>query len=171
MKTLVLGLLFLGLTNLTFSQNEIAYVDVNSEIEFEASKTDHINSSFINSFAFADISQRILSFQKASADYDIKTNPVYTPNKPATYTVIFKEANNKIENLYSHSGEIISSNQTFSAIRLPHAISSKIAKEHLGWSINDIVCTINYTKGEDVNIVYKVKLKSGNHTKTLKITE
>jgi hypothetical protein len=170
MKTIVLGLLFLGLTNLTFSQNEIAYV-VNSEIEFEASKTDHINSSFINSFAFADISQRILSLQKVSADYDIKTDPVYTPNKPTTYTVVVKEAKNKIENLISHSGEILSSNQTFTAIRLPYAISSKIVKEYPGWSIYDIACTISYTKGEAVIIVYKVKLKNGRHNKTLKITE
>ena len=50
MKTL-LGLLFLGLTSLTFSQNEIAYA-VNSGSEFEASKTDHINSSFIMASIF-----------------------------------------------------------------------------------------------------------------------
>jgi len=169
MKTL-LGLLFLGLTSLTFSQNEIAYA-VNSEIEFEASKTDHINSSFINSFEFADISKRILSFQKVSADYDIKTDPVYTPNQPTTYTVIFKEADNKIENLVSQRGEILSSNQTFTAIRLPYIISSKITKEHPGWLIYDVACTISYTKGNADNmIVYKVKLKNGSHNKTLKIT-
>lgn len=171
MKTLVLGLLFLGLTNLTFSQNEIASTDVNSEIKFKTPKTDPINLSYINSFASEDISKRILSFQKVSADYDIKTDPVYTPNKPSTYTVIFKESNNKIENLYSHSGEILSSNQTYSEIRLPQAISYKIAKEYSGWTVNDIACTIKYTKGETLNIVYKVKLKNGNHTKTLKITE
>ena len=170
MKTLVLGL-FLGLTSLTFSQNEIAYVDVNSEIEFETSKPDHNNLNFINSFVFSDISQRILTFQKVSADYDIKTDPVYTPTKPSTYTVVFKEANNKIVNLYSHSGEILCSDQTFSAIRLPYTISSKIAKEHPEWLIYDIACTISYTKGKADNIiVYKVKLKNGSHNKTLKIT-
>ena len=171
MKTLALGFVFLGLTNLTFSQNEITHVDVNSQIEFEASKKDYKNANFINSFTAIDISKRILSFQKVAANYDIKANPVYTSTKPSTYTVIFKEANDKIENLYSHSGEILSSNQTFSAIRLPHAISSKIAKEHPRWSINDIACSITYTKGEAVDIVYKVKLKNGSRTKTLKITE
>lgn len=170
MKTLVLGLLFLGLANLTFAQNEIAYVE-NSEIEFEASKTGHINSSFINSFAFTDISQRILSLQKVSADYDIKADPVYTPNQPTTYTVVFKEANNKIENFISHSGEILSSNQTFREIRLPHVISSKIVKEYPGWSVYGVACNISYTKGEAVNIVYKVKLRNGSHNKTLNFTE
>ena len=171
MKTLVLGLLFLGLTNLTFSQNEIAFIDVNSEIEIKPSKTDHINLSFINSFTSADISQRILSFQKVSADYDIKTNPLYTPTKPSTYTVVFKEANNEIENLYNHNGEILSSNQTFLAVRLPYALSSKITKEYQGWSINDIACSISYTKGKAVDIVYKVKLNNGSYKKTIKIAE
>lgn len=171
MKKLFLGLLLLGLTNLTFSQDGIAYADVNSDIEFEASNKDHINLSFINSFASTDVSLRISSFQKISAEYDIKTNPVYTPTKPTTYTVIFKEDNNEIENLYSHGGEILSSNQKFSAIRLPYAISSKIIVENPGWSINDTACTIAYTQGDAPRIVYKIKLKNRNRSKTLKITE
>ncbi|HMC01439.1 MAG TPA: hypothetical protein VKN14_10440 [Flavobacteriaceae bacterium] len=168
MKTLVLGLLFLGLTNLTFSQNELAYTKVNSKTTF---KTATINSAFINSFTSTDISKRILSFQKTAADYDITTNPVYRPNNPSTYTVVFKEANNLIENLYSHSGEILSSNQTFTDIRLPYNISSKITMEHQGWAINHVECHIAYTQGEPVNIVYKVKLKNGDQTKTLRIAE
>lgn len=171
MKNLVVGLLILGLTSLAFSQNEIAQLDVNSEIEFETSKRAPVNLSFINSFATIDISKRILSFQKVAANYDIKANSLYTPSKPSTYTVNFKEANNKIVNLYNHNGEILSSNQSYSEIRLPYAISSKIALEHAGWLINDIKCVISYTKGKDVDIVYKVKIKNGNQSKTLKFAE
>ncbi|RKE95362.1 hypothetical protein [Ichthyenterobacterium magnum] len=169
MKTLVLGFLFLGLTSLTFSQNDIAYTNVSSEIKFEASKKETINVSFIKSFETVDLSKRIISFQKVAANYDIKTDPVYMSNKPTTYAVVFKEANNKIENLYNHSGEILSSNQIFSDIRLPYAISSKITIEHPGWSIYNVKCTIAYIQDEAVNIAYKVKLKNGNQSKVLKI--
>lgn len=171
MKTVVLGFLFLGLTNLTFSQNDIAYVDVSSDITVDVSKKAPMNASFIESFEAVDISKRILSFQKVAANYDVKTDAVYTSKNPTTYTVVFKESNNTIENLYNQSGEILTSNQTFSQIRLPYALSSKITVEHPGWSVHDVKCTIAYSQGEAVIINYKVKLKKGSQTKSIKITE
>ncbi|MGM5471343.1 hypothetical protein ACS386_13780 [Flavobacteriaceae bacterium LMO-SS05] len=171
MKTVVLGVLFLGLTNLSFSQDEIAYADSHSEPEYKTLKSDHTHLDFINSIASVDISERILSFQSVAAQYDITEEAVYTPNQPATYTVTFKEAHNKIENLYSQDGALLSSYQTFSEIRLPYAISTKIAIEHPGWAIDKVDCTINYTQGEAVNIEYAVKLKNGDQTQSLKFTE
>jgi hypothetical protein len=116
------------------------------------------------------MSKRIEAFQNLTANYNIKTNPVYTSNKPATYTVVFKEDNNQIINLYNHNGEILSSEQSFSDIKLPYALSSTITKKHPGWSIHKVTCKIAYTKGQAADIVYKVTLKNNGQTKTLKIT-
>ena len=171
MKTLVLGLIFLGLANLSFSQNELAYLDITSKIKFNEVKKASNNADFLNSFASIDISKRILTFQKVAANFDIKKDPVYTRTKPTTYTVTFKESNNEIKNIYSQKGKILSSNQTFTEVRLPYAISSKITKEHPEWAINQVDCTIVYTEGKAVNIAYKVKLKKGNHIKTIKFRE
>ncbi|MDO7173548.1 hypothetical protein [Mariniflexile sp. AS56] len=172
MKTFLLGLLFLGFTNLTFSQNNMAYVDVSSEIDFikiRKAAPVAINSSYINSFAAVDISKRILSFQNVAAYYNIKSNEVYTEDKPTTYDVVFQEANNRIENVYDQSGEILSSKQSYKAIKLPYSLSSKVAEQHPGWSIKQVACSIAYLQGEPLDIHYKVKLKKGYRTKTLKI--
>ncbi|SFZ91583.1 hypothetical protein SAMN05428642_102149 [Flaviramulus basaltis] len=169
MKNLVIGLLFLGFTNLTFSQNDMAYVNVNPAIKFDVSKKSSSNLDFIKSLTSSDISKRIISFQKVVADYNIKADPVYIKNNKTTYTVTFKEATNEIENIYNKDGEILSSNQAFSNIRLPYRLSSKVALEHPGWSIKNVSCTIAYELGENTNIFYKVKLKNGSKTKTLKI--
>jgi hypothetical protein len=168
MKNLVCALVVLALTNLTFSQNDLAVAKVNNKSVTVKKAT--INSNFMRSLASADMSKRIETFQNLTANYNIKTNPVYTSNKPATYTVVFKEDNNQITNLYDHNGEILSSEQSFSDIKLPYALSSTITKEHPGWSIHKVTCKIAYTKGQAADIVYKVTLKNNGQTKTLKIT-
>jgi len=136
MKTCILGLMLLGLTNLTFSQNEVAINDANPNIQLTNLKTNN------NVIAANQISKRITAFQNVVSKYDITSKPIYTPNKPATYTVVFKEAKNIITNVYSYDGEVISSEQKFEDIRLPNIISVDILKEYPGWSINAVDCSI-----------------------------
>lgn len=157
--------MLLGLTNLTFSQNEIAF---NS-----SSQNSHLENLKANKRTpeASLISKRITSFQIVAANYNIISKPIYTPNNPTTYTVVFKEAKNVITNVYSHDGDVISSNQKFEAIRLPAHISANILEHYPGWAINAVDCTIKYKKEKQTEVTYKVKINNGTKSKTVKFTE
>jgi hypothetical protein len=163
MKTLIFGLLVLGFTNLTFSQNEMAYNAEKPNTSLEVAKA---NSTTIES---SQISKRMTTFQNVVAHYDITAKTFYTPNKPATYTVVFKEAKNSITNVYDQNGAVLQSDQKFHDIRLPYTILSSIAKEYPGWGIHKVNCEVSYSEGETQSISYDIKLKKGSSTKSVKI--
>lgn len=165
MKTCILGLLLLGLTNLTFSQNEMAVNDVNSNIQLTSLKMN------TNTLISNQSSKRITAFQNEVSKYDITSKSIYTPKNPSNYTVVFKEAQNVITNIYNHDGEVISSEQTFKAIRLPNNISISILKEYPNWSIKAVNCVITYEKSKDVKKLYKIKISNGTKSKTIKVIE
>lgn len=163
MKSYLLSLMFIGLANLTFSQNQIAYNSSNIDPLLETKKSS-AKAPIAN-----QISKRITNFQKEAANYDITKASIYRPNTSRTYTVVFKEANNSIENTYDKHGDLIESKQEYSEIKLPYSISSKLAKAHPGWAINDVDCTINYKTNDATIITYEVKLKKDNVIKTVTI--
>lgn len=172
MKTCILGLMLLGLTNLTFSQNEVAINDVNSSIELPEITTNRTTTtSHADGIVFHQASQRITAFQNAVSKYDITSNAIYTPKKTATYTVVFKEANNVITNVYNHEGDAISSVQNYKNVRLPITISASILKDYPNWSITGVHCTIKTDQNKDAIVSYKVKIINGNKRKTIKVID
>ncbi len=165
MKTLILSLIFLGLSTQTFSQNEVAVNDLNPNIKLTKLK----NQS--NAITTNKVSKRITNFQNEVSKYDIKSEPIFTPNIRATYTVVFKEAKNVITNIYNHEGEVISSEQNFEGLRLPKSIIFHILKNYPNWSIKSAKYTIKYKKSMHALATYKIKINKGAKTKTIKIEE
>ena len=164
MKTCILGLLLLGLTNLTFSQNDMAFNNVNPNIEVTYAKTN--NKAIVSNQS----SKRITAFQNEVSKYDITSKPIYTPNNPSIYTVVFKEAKNVITNVYSQDGEVISSEQKFESIRLPDHMSLSIIENYPNWSIKNAKCVIRYEKNKHTIVTYKIKISNGTKNKTVKVT-
>ena len=172
MKTCILGLMLLGVTNLTFSQNEVAVNAVNSKIEMpNLTTTTNATVPYINGLVTNEVSKRITAFQNEVSKYDITTNAIYTSKKNATYTVVFKEANNVITNVYNQDGEAIRSIQKFEDIRLPNTINAKILKNYPNWFIKGVNCTIKSDNTKDATATYKVKISNGTKSKTIKIID
>lgn len=165
----ILGLFILGLTSLSFAQNDIAYLDTSVKNKTSI-KNLAINANFINAMSTLDIPTRIKSFQKFVADYDITNESSYTPDVDAIYQVTFSEDGNTIKNRYNNRGEILKSEQRFDAIRLPFALSAEVAKNNPGWYMSAVQCQITYTEGQQTKLIYKVKLKKDGQTKTIKIS-
>jgi hypothetical protein len=124
------------------------------------------NSTTIES---SQISKRMTTFQNSVANYNIKAKSFYTPNKPSTYTVVFKESKNVITNVYSQNGTILQSDQKFHDIRLPYTILSSIAKDYPGWGIHKVSCEVSYSEGEAQITTYNIKVKKGDITKSIQI--
>ncbi len=167
MKTYVIGLIFLGLTSLMHSQNEITKVNentVNSKSDITVKNLDYLAS-----FDAENLSESINLFHKKVANFDIKSLSIYTPNEPSNYTVVFKERNNEIITIYNQAGTIISSNEKFEGNKLPYSISSKVSKSHPGWEINKVKCFITYSGNRNSETYYKIVLKKDNKKQTIKI--
>ena len=168
MKNYVIGLIFLGLTTQMYSQVEIAETTDNTDVVVSKSMVIK-NPGYLTAFKKEEMPERVRKLQKIVADYDIKSLSIYTSKERSIYSVVFTEGNNEIRAVYNQEGTIINCNEAYEAIRLPFALSSKIIKDNPGWAINNVKCTITYSKYSNVKILYKVKLKKDNKRKTVKI--
>ncbi len=174
MKTLVLGLIFLGFTTLMQSQNEIAALDantinVNTNNLKKPLKRATINSSYYFSFDNKIISGRARKFQNIVASYDIKESLIYSSVEKSNYTVVFREGENQIKAEYDQEGKIVQCKELFKGIKLPYTISSDIAKQYPGWKFCEVSCEVLYANENDQQVVYKVAIQNGNKKKTLKL--
>ena len=168
MKTKVIGLIFLGLTSLLYSQNEITSVIENTYVKSKSNKIVK-NLDYLASFDSENSSESINLFHKKVANFDIKSLSNYAPNEPSNYTVVFKEGNNEITAVYNQAGTIISSIEKFEGNKLPLSISSKVSKSHPGWEVNKVKCFFTYSGNRNSETIYKIVLKKDNKKQTIKI--
>ena len=168
MKTYLFGLFFLGLTNLMFAQNDLAFVSVTDQMPLTNNKTVQ-NESYINTMSDFNGSKIIMKLQNVVANYNIKATDVYSKNSTTTYTVNLKEGNNELIAVYDKDGQLLSCQENYQEIKLPYELSSKLIKENPGWALNKVYCNIEYSKESEKEISYKVVLKNGKKTKTVKI--
>ncbi|MGJ8592970.1 MAG: hypothetical protein ACSHXF_10500 [Aquaticitalea sp.] len=169
MKTFVVGLIFLGFTNLMNSQNEIASVDVNLNEYAKPVKNTLVNSNYYYSFDSKISSGRIRNFQNLVANYDIKMSSIYSADSQSNYTIVFEEGLNQIKAEYNQDGKIVQCSEVFKNIKLPLNISSDIAKKYPGWEFKEVVCNITYVSGEHQTVMYKVEIQNDTKRKHLKI--
>lgn len=171
MKTLVLGIIFLGFTNLMCAQNDVAVLDMNTNITYSNDNYNApaLNHEYLNSISEISISKKVSKLQDVVANYDIKTNKVYRSKSNTTYTVKFTEGENLLNAIYDKDGKLLSSQEHYQSIRLPYELSSNLIKENPGWSISQVFCNIQYTKNVNAQVEYKVVLDNGKKKRTVKI--
>lgn len=168
MKTYLLGLLCLGLTNLMISQNDLALVSVSDQMSTTNNRTV-LNEGYLNNMSDFNGSTIVTKLQSLVANYNIKTANVYNSNRSTTYTVNFEEGNNKLVAVYDKDGQLLSCQENYQEIILPYELSSKLIKDNPGWALNEVYCNIQYNAQTETTVLYKVVLKKGKKTKTVKI--
>ncbi|WP_104733761.1 hypothetical protein [Hanstruepera ponticola] len=171
MKTFVLGIIFLGFTNLMCAQNDVAVLDMNTNMYSYDNINNELalNHEYINSISEISISKKILKLQNVIANYNIKTSKVYRTKSNTTYTVKFTEGENRLNAIYDRNGLLLSSQEHYQSIKLPYELSSSLIKENPGWCISEVYCNIQYNKDVNAEIIYKVVLDNGKKKKTVKI--
>lgn len=171
MKKCILGLCILGLTNLICAQNELAMSTTDlSDINIKTFKSSKINNEqYIKSSlkGFKNLAAGIKKLQKIAADYDIKSESIYSNKKTITYDVVFQSNKNYIKAIYDHNGTILSSEEYYEDVRLPSELISQLAKENPGWAFDKSNCKILFSKHSEAMFIYNVKLKKGNISKLI----
>lgn len=169
MKTHVIGLLFIGFTNLLIAQNDLAVLESPNSIKLSKPSKIIKNSDYLKTMTALDISKKILNLQDLVANYDIKKHQVYNPKSKTTYTVKFKESKNVLSAVYDKNGKLLSSKEQYQDIKLPYSLSSEIIKTNPGWSFKEVYCSIKYIQNAYTNLTYRVILNNGRKTKTILI--
>jgi len=167
MKTLLIGLLFLGFTSLTYAQT-------NGGIQAE--KLDDVvisplNISYLNTVKDENTPQVARQLENKAGRFDITESPVFDRNFEA-YEVIFNEnSENKgrIVATYDNKGKILSSMERFKDVALPPAVRNSVYKSYPGWTILNDTYLVSYYENRAVKKTYKLKIKKDNTKKTLRL--
>ena len=167
MKKLIIGLLFLGVTNLSFSQNTNYGI---TEVELEGVVVTAPNYTYLNKVFDKNTPNRVRQLELEAAKYNIKDDSAYDPRFSVDYEVVFKQANGRINAKYDNDGELISCSEKFLNVKLPVSIiSSNIFEDNNGWTLHKDAYLVSYKKGRDVKKVYKVQLRKGKQKKNFTI--
>ncbi|WP_417213453.1 hypothetical protein [Bizionia sp.] len=167
MKTYVIGLLFLGFTNLMIAQNDLALLATPNPTNHSETIKMVKNMDYLTTMNDFDISKKVLKLQDLVANYDIKAHNVYNSKSATTYTVNFKEGKNNLLAVYDKNGTLLKCHEQYQNIKLPFVLSSEIIKANPGYSLNEVYCNIQYNKDVNTEIKYRVVLKNGRKTKTV----
>lgn len=167
MKTLLIGLLFLGSTSLTYSQT-------NGEIKAEKLEDvviTPLNVSYLKNVKDKTTPEVAKQLENTAARYDITESPVFDRDFEA-YEVIFSEnseSKGRIVATYDNKGKIISSFERFSDVALPPAVRNSVYKAYPGWTILNDTYLVSYYENRSVKKTYKLKIEKDKTKKTLRL--
>ena len=165
MKKLIIGLMALGLTNLSFSQ---VNNDGIKEVELEGVVVTAPNYNYLNEVLDKNASEKIKDMQMEVATFNIKNLENYDP-EVEEYQVIFNRTNGKVIAIYDNDGDIESSFERYKNVIVPRNVLSKIFMDHYGWELIKDTYQVSYKKDKEVKKVYKVQLLKGDLKKNLKL--
>jgi hypothetical protein len=168
MRTQLIGLLFLGLTSLTQAQNGI-------ETDVDAKSVDlnniiiSANSRYMNKVYDDNTSQVVKKLEQVVAGFDIKKHDVYS-SKYETYEVNFiTPSKTSMYATYDSNGIILSSNERYDNILLPHSVRQSLVKEYPDWILHSNSYRVSYDHRGDIKKLYKIQVRKDGEKKKLKI--
>ncbi|MFD1095920.1 hypothetical protein [Salegentibacter chungangensis] len=159
MKTLVLGILLLGLSSLGYAQR----LDV-ERVMLEDVKVSTLNSDYLHAIQDDKTPLNLIGVQRLIASYDINDASFYDPENDR-YEVYFKTENGNSTVYYDGKGKILKSHEYYKDVKVPIEIWKQIYKDNEGWSMIKNKYSSTYSDSELRNRKYKVFLSDGVETK------
>lgn len=145
MKTLIFGLFFLSLTNLTTAQNE----------------------NYLNNVTTKNTVKQIDQLQKKAANFNVKSLESFEKNIETAYNVTFENPNGKIIATYNNEGVIIKTVEVYKNVKSPKQVSLDILKSHPNWIIVGNIFKIDYSSIEKSKKTLNVIVKKGKENQTI----
>ena len=142
MKTLIIGLFFLSLTNLTTAQN----------------------ANYLKTISSKKNAKQIVQLQKKAANFNIKDLESYEKNAEVTYNVTFENPNGKIIATYNKSGIILKTTEEYKNIKSPKHIRIEILKKHPNSIIVGNIYKVIYSTLNQPEKSLEIKIKNDKKT-------
>ena len=152
MKTLIIGLLVLGLTTQAFAQDPEQLPEVVIVVA---------NYKYLNQANQDEASTPVKMLRRKVAEYNVKDQDFYEDDYD-TYSVSFFIPQGKIVAAYDMDGNIIRTIEKFKNVVLPNDVIDAVSKRFPGWAISKDVYLIDYKEGLGSGKKYKLTLENGD---------
>ncbi len=163
MKKFCIGLLAFGIAGLTYSQ-EIKVEEL-SEVVIEA-----VNYKYLNSSDNKEAPVPVKLLERKAAAYDVTTKDYYQDNYDY-YTVSFVIPDGKLVAAYGPDGKILRTIEKYNDVPLPDEVRQALQDRFPSWEIVKDVYRIRYEDREGAKKNYKIKLKNGDKTMRVMMSE
>jgi len=169
MRAQLFGLLFLGLTTLTTQAQKSIETDVDANSVNLKDVIISSNSKYINKVYEENSANVVKHLEEVVAGFDLKSHHVYS-SEFDTYIVNFKTAGKtKMAVTYDSEGFVLSSNERYDNILLPHPIRQALVKDYPGWDLHSNSYRVNYDHRRPIKKLYKIQVRKDGDKKKLKI--
>ena len=167
MKNLAIGLIFMALGNLGFSQSSLIEIDL-AEMDVISNKTIHEN--YLKEITYDNTAKYIVDLENKVAKFHINSLEAFQrPASAKTYEVKFKSEKGDIIVSYDKDGNIVSTKEHFEDIKLPKEVREIVFKTHPGWFLLGTDYYVNYDYREPSHKYYKVKIGNGTERLNVKV--
>ena len=163
MKKLIVGLFVIGLTSQAFAQ--ITQVEQLSEVVVTA-----VNYKYLNAVDNSEAAIPVQMLERKAAAYNVQEQEYYTDDFDF-YQVSFYIPDGKIVAVYDPDGKIMRTIEKFNDIKLPTAVNQALVERFPGWELVSDVYRVTYSESKGANKTYKLKLKNGDKTMKVKMSE
>ena len=178
MKNLILAIVSVLTVNTINAQlNDMAYFDASNKSLNVNKLTSNVtpvlgaNFNYLNNVNSIESSNNVLNIEQLIANYDLKKTAIYDSSEKATYEVTFKKRNSKAVVTYNNDGKIIKSIEKYKNVNIPFALKTKILKENPEFGIFGTNVLITFSNSNNVNVIYKIKIRNGNDRRILKFNK
>jgi hypothetical protein len=161
MKKIILALVVFGISIPLFAQ-----VVTLPEVEVSAK-----NYKYLDDVNNTSAAQTVQMLERYATTYDVRSSEYYE-DEYDKYFISFYIPKGKILAAYDDDGNLLRTVEKYENVKLPLAVSKKMAKEYPGWKITHDAYLVNYhdklgvTKKE-----YKLVLEKGNNRIRIKTDE
>lgn len=164
MKNLVIGMLFIGLVNLGFSQNK-THVEA---VVLEDVILANINKDYLAVVQLNDVAKCVKKLELAASRHNVINSPLFD-GREEEFKTRFTGAEGFIDAYYDKDGKILSTSEKYKNISLPMHIENSLKNEYPEWLVEQSVYSVFYDMNNETEMSYKLLLKRGKETKKLKL--
>ena len=165
MKSLVIGIMLLGATNLGYSQNSNDCSK--NAIALPEVEVSPVDQDYFDKVVGGAVSTKVYELERKASIYNIKKHPYFDDNDNKMYHVRFNKEKSEILATYDNDGKIVYAHETYEDLVLPLAVRNSVYKEHPDWKVKGTAYVVFYN-GEVADKTYRVQLKKEKLKKNLK---
>ncbi|UFH35467.1 hypothetical protein [Flavobacterium acetivorans] len=166
MKAYIIVFLFLGLTNLSYSQNKTDLEPSDGNISIEnlpAVVIKSVGDDFSVYITDRNSDPKVRKLQDRFIAYDLGKNL----EGYETYLVYMEIKGGTLTATYDEKGKLIRVVENYVNVKLPAKVIYSVYKNFPGWEIINDKYLYSQEKGDILKKQYNLKIKKGNDTKKL----
>ncbi|SEQ35971.1 hypothetical protein SAMN05421824_1449 [Hyunsoonleella jejuensis] len=160
MRTLIIGLLILGLTTQVYAQKTEMFPAV------------HIvhNYKYLSEVNAAETAIPVEELHLKVSDFDVKKLDIYT-DEYEYYNVHFIIPEGKILASYDKDSNLVRTIERYKNVDLPLSVMESVAKRFPNWTISNTIYLVSYHNTGNLKKLYKLRLENNDKHINVKVNE